>query len=174
VLFDHAPDYRYYTSDIGRMWPVSGGWEPWQLELYGYIVAYHRELLARLRPDATAAEVLDGASAAMRPVVERTAWSKPAYEAAARGALEFRGHLSHPVGMSVHDVGEYRDGPLRSGHVFTVDPMLWVPEERLYVRVEDTVAIVDGGLENLTGFVPVDPDEIVAVMAEPGLLQAQR
>jgi Xaa-Pro aminopeptidase len=172
VLVDYAPDYRYYTSDIGRMWPVSGRWDAAQLELYEFIVAYHRELLSRLGPGATRDEVLDGAAAAMRPVVEQTAWSRPAYEAAARGALEFRGHLSHPVGMTVHDVGEYRDGPFRPGHVFTVDPMLWVPEEHLYVRVEDTVAVVDGGLDNLTGFVPVDPHEIVAVMQEPGLLQA--
>ena len=21
---DYAPDYRYYVSDIGRMWPVNG------------------------------------------------------------------------------------------------------------------------------------------------------
>lgn len=28
VLVDCAPDYRYYTSDIGRMWPVKGGISP--------------------------------------------------------------------------------------------------------------------------------------------------
>jgi Xaa-Pro aminopeptidase len=172
VLMDAAPDYRYYTSDIGRMWPVSGAWEPWQLELYGFIARYHVELLARIRPGVTAGEILAGAAEAMRAVVDGTAFSKPAYEQAAREALEFSYHLSHPVGMSVHDVGEYRGRPLVPGQVFSVDPMLWVPDERLYIRCEDTVVVTEDGIENLTGFVPIDPAEIEAVMREPGLLQA--
>jgi Xaa-Pro aminopeptidase len=171
VLMDAAPDYRYYTSDIGRMWPVDGTWEPWQLELYGFIARYHVELLTRIRPGVTSDEVLAGAAEVMHRVVEETPFSKPAYERAARDALEFPYHLSHPVGMSVHDVGEYRGRPLVPGHVFTVDPMLWVPEERLYIRCEDTIVVTEDGIENLTGFVPIDPAEIEAIMREPGLLQ---
>jgi Xaa-Pro aminopeptidase len=172
VLMDAAPDYRYYTSDIGRMWPVSGTWEPWQLELYGFIARYHVELLARIRPGVSTDDVLAGAAEAMRAVVDGTAFSKPSYERAAREALEFPYHLSHPVGMSVHDVGEYRGRPLVPGLVFSVDPMLWVPDERLYIRCEDTVVVTEDGIENLTGFVPIDPVEIEAVMREQGLLQA--
>ena len=171
VLMDAAPDYRYYTSDIGRMWPVGGTWEPWQLELYGFIARYHAELLTRIRPGVRSEEVLAGAAEVMHRVVEETPFSKPAYERAARDALEFPYHLSHPVGMSVHDVGEYRGRPLVPGHVFTVDPMLWVPDERLYIRCEDTVVVTEDGIENLTGFVPIDPAEIEAIMREPGLLQ---
>ncbi len=171
VLMDTAPDYRYHASDIGRMWPVSGTWEPWQLELYGFIVRYHVELIARIRPGVTNEDVLAGAAEVMRGVIEETTFSKPIYEQAAREALDFPYHLSHPVGMSVHDVGEYRGVPFVPGHVFSVDPMLWVPDERLYIRCEDTVVVTEDGVENLTGFVPIDPDEIVAVMAEPGLLQ---
>jgi Xaa-Pro aminopeptidase len=172
VLMDAAPDYRYYTSDIGRMWPVSSTWEPWQLELYGFIARYHVELLARIGPGVATDDILGGAAEAMRAVVDETAFSKPAYEKAARDALAFPYHLSHPVGMSVHDVGEYRGRPLVPGQVFSVDPMLWVPEELLYIRCEDTVVVTEDGMENLTGFVPIDPAEIEAVMREPGLLQA--
>jgi Xaa-Pro aminopeptidase len=171
VLMDYAPDFNYYTSDIGRMWPISGEWEPWQLELYGFIVQYHRALLSRIRVGVTADEVMDAAAAEMGEVVAATAWSSPEFERAARGALSFRGHLSHPVGMAVHDVGSYRERPLPEGLVFSVDPMLWVPERNLYVRCEDTVALTSDGLENLTGFVPLDPHEIEATMAETGLLQ---
>ena len=172
VLMDCAPDYRYYASDIGRMWPVSGAWEPWQLELYGFIARYHVELLSRIRPGVTNEDVQAGAAEVMREVIEATAFSKPAYERAARESLDFPYHLSHPVGMSVHDVGEYRGAPFRPGQVFTVDPMLWVPDERLYIRCEDTVVVTEGGIENLTGFVPIEPDAIERVVAEPGLLQA--
>lgn len=174
VLMDYAPDFNYYTSDIGRMWPVSGRWEDWQLELYGFILRYHTALLARIRPGVTAADVLDAAADEMRDVVEQTAWSAPEFEAAARAALVFRGHLSHPVGMSVHDVGVYRHRPFEAGLVFTVDPMLWVPERSLYIRCEDTVVVVPGGIENLTGAVPLEPPAIEATIAEQGLLQYWR
>jgi Xaa-Pro aminopeptidase len=172
VLMDAAPDYRYYASDIGRMWPVSGTWDAWQLELYGFIARYHVELLARIRPGVSNEDVLGGAADAMRDVLAASTFSKPEYERAAHEALEFGYHLSHPVGMAVHDVGEYRGRPFVPGHVLTVDPMLWVPEEELYIRCEDTVVVTEDGIENLTGFVPIDPEEIVAVMREPGLLQA--
>jgi Xaa-Pro aminopeptidase len=171
VLMDAAPDYRYYASDIGRMWPVSGEWEQWQLELYGFIARYHVELLARIRPGVSNVDVLAGAAEVMRQVIDATVFSKPSYEQAARKSLEFPYHLSHPVGMSVHDVGEYRGAPFVPGQVLTVDPMLWVPEERLYIRVEDTVAVTKDGIENFTGFVPFLPADIAAIMTEPGLLQ---
>jgi Xaa-Pro aminopeptidase len=171
VLLDYAPDLDYYTSDIGRMWPVSGRWEPWQLELYGFILRYHRALLARIRPGVTPEAVLDDTRAEMLEVFEATTWSAPDFERAARDALDFRGHLSHPVGMAVHDVGDYRGRPFEPGLVFSVDPMLWVPERNLYVRCEDTVAVTEDGIENLTGLAPLDPDEIEATMAEAGLLQ---
>jgi Xaa-Pro aminopeptidase len=172
VLMDYAPDYRYYTSDIGRMWPVGGIYAPWQRELYGFIVQYHTQLLARIRPGVTATSILEGAAAAMREVVKHTTFSKPIYEQAAQRALSFTGHLSHPVGMAVHDVGDYRPDALVPGLVITVDPMMWVPEERLYVRVEDTVVVTEDGIENLTGFVPREPDAIERLMQEPSLLQS--
>lgn len=171
VLMDAAPDYRYYTSDIGRMWPVDGIWKPWQLELYGFIARYHVELLTRIRPGVTVDQVLEGAAGAMRAVVDGTSFSKRRYEQAARDALDFPYHLSHPVGMSVHDVGEYRGHAFVPGQVFSVDPMLWVLEERLYIRCEDTVVVTEDGIENLTGFVPIAPEEIEVVMRELGLLQ---
>ena len=171
VLVDYAPDYRYYTSDIGRMWPVNGRYTAQQRELYGFVLSYHQELISRIRPGAHASVILDEAGAAMREELEQTEFSKPIYREACERALEFAGHLSHPVGMSVHDVGSYADIPFEPGLVFSVDPMIWVPEEKLYVRVEDTVAVVPDGVENLTGFVPLAMDDVEAAMREPGLLQ---
>jgi len=166
VLMDVAPDLGGYTSDIGRMWPVNGTYAPWQRELYGFIVTYHKALLARIGPGRTADEIHADAAAEMAEVVEATAWSKPVFEQAARKALEFKGHLSHAVGMAVHDSGRYRDQPLRPGVVFSVDPQIRVPEEKLYVRCEDTVAVTEDGVENLTGAAPLELDHVEATMRE--------
>lgn len=164
VLMDVAPECNYYTSDIGRMWPVNGTYAPWQRELYGYIVAYHKTLLARIRPGVTPDQVMDEAAAEMRRVWENWRFSKDIYREGARRTLEFRGHLSHPVGMAVHDDGDYRHRPLRPGTVFSVDPQMWIPEERLYIRVEDTVVVTEGGVENLTAAAPLELDDVEALI----------
>ena len=167
VLMDVAPDSGNYTSDIGRMWPVGGTYAPWQRELYGFIVRYHTELLARIRPGVTADDVMDQAAEIMAGVIEATTFSKDIFKAAAERTLTFRGHMSHPVGLAVHDVGPYRDRPLEPGVVLTVDPQMWIPQERIYVRVEDTVVITEDGMENLTAAAPLDLDDVEALMREP-------
>jgi Xaa-Pro aminopeptidase len=55
--------------------------------------------------------------------------------------------------------------------VFSVDPMLWVHEERLYVRMEDVVVVTEMGVENFTDFMPNEIEEIEAYMKEEGILQ---
>lgn len=171
ILMDHAPDYGYYTSDIGRMWPVSGRYSPLQRELYGFIVKYHKTLLRLTRPGVSANQVMDEAAREMRQVVEKTRFSKPIYEQAARRTLRFRGHLSHPVGMAVHDVGSYRKGVLKPGMVFAVDPQMWVPEEKLYIRAEDTVVVTEDGIETFTARAPLELEDVEALMQEDGVIQ---
>jgi len=170
VLMDHAADFAYYTSDIGRMWPVNSTFTSAQRTLYGFIVEYHRQLLARIAPGVDSWQLMEEVREEMEPVVDRTAWEYPHHEAAARGALQFNGHMSHPVGMAVHDVGDYRSRPLEVGVVMAIDPMIWIPEELHYVRCEDTVLVTRDGCEVLTSSAPLDCDEIEATMVEDELV----
>ncbi len=172
VLVDCAPDYRYYTSDIGRMWPVNGRYSDLQRELYGFIVTYHKTFLDLIRPGVPSGQILEEAAERMRDVIEHTKFSKPIYEQSARRALEFKGHLSHPVGMTVHDVGNYKGKPLQPGVVLTLDPMMWVPEEKRYIRVEDTLLITEGGYENFTRDAPLELDDVEATMKQDGMLRS--
>ena len=173
VLFDYAPDLSNYTSDIGRMWPVSGKYLPWQQELYDLVVDYHLLLLDLVKPGMTPVEVREKAAARMSPVVSSVRWSKPTFRAAAEKLLATSRALTHSVGMAVHDESGYQDDstPLEPGCVFALDPQLWVPEERLYFRVEDCVMVTDVGLENLTPQVPHSCNDIEALMTEPGVVQ---
>ncbi|MFQ5571809.1 MAG: aminopeptidase P N-terminal domain-containing protein, partial [Rhodothermales bacterium] len=172
VLMDYAPDYKYYVSDIGRMWPVNGTYSPVQRELLGIVLAYYKEILQRIRPGVTARQIMDEAAVAMEPVLENWDFSKPIYEAAARRMVETGGGVfSHPVGMAVHDVGRYKGKPLVPGLVFSLDPALRVPEEQLYYRYEDTIVITETGFENFTDFLPMELDDIEALMREEGVLQ---
>ncbi len=171
VLMDYAPDYRYYTTDITRMWPVNGKFTPVQRELYGFIIAYRNAVLKYIRPGVSAAQVMDEAAADVEKVLSATKFSKPHYEKACRDALKFRGHLSHPVGMGVHDVGDYKAGVLQPGMVFSIDPMIWVNEEKWYVRMEEVVVVTATGVENFTDFMPTTMEEIEQTMKEEGVVQ---
>jgi Xaa-Pro aminopeptidase len=54
-----------------------------------------------------------------------------------------------------------------------LDPQLWIPDEKIYVRVEDTVVVTDTGVENLTADAPLELSDVERVMQEPGLLAAR-
>lgn len=167
VLLDYAPDYRYYTSDVARMWPVNGKFNPWQRELVGFVLEYRNAILERIRPGLTYKQVMDEARTAMEAVFAKWRFSKPIYEQAARRLVNTGGGVfSHPVGMAVHDDGPYQRGPLRPGHVFSVDPQLRVPEENLYIRYEDVVVVTETGVENFTDFLPSRLEDIEKLVGQ--------
>lgn len=160
VLLDYAPDVGCYTSDIGRMWPVNGTYSDFQRELYGFVVEYQKVLLKVIRPKATVEELVQEAAEQIRPVWFDWPWSKPAYRDAAQKMIESEVAFTHPVGMAVHDVGDYKRQPLQPGLVFALDPQLWVPDEQLYIRVEDTVVVTPDGVESLTKDAPLELDAV--------------
>jgi Xaa-Pro aminopeptidase len=171
ILMDVAPDYRYYTSDVARMWPVNGSYTSDQRDLYGFIVEYQKALLRYIRPGVTPEQIMSEAAKDMRKVFNAIDFSKTIYRDAAKAAFDFKGHLSHPVGMTVHDVGNYRTRKLEPGMVFTIDPMLWVHEESMYVRMEDVVVVTEDGVENLSDNLAVEMDDIERLMKESGVIQ---
>jgi Xaa-Pro aminopeptidase len=171
ILMDTAPDYHYYTSDVTRMWPVNGKYNDDQRLLYGYVIEFHKTFLRHIRPGISSTQLMDEVFADMRKVFDKMTFSKEIYRKACEDALTFRGALQHPVGLSVHDVGNFKAMPLTEGMVFSIDPMIWVPEEKLYIRMEDIVVVTKDGVENLSGNLPIEMDEIEKIMAEQGIVQ---
>jgi Xaa-Pro aminopeptidase len=172
VLMDYAPDYRYYVSDIGRVFPVNGKYTAWQRELLQFVLEYHKAVMTRVRPGVTPMQIRQEAATAMEAVFARTKFSKPTYEKAARTLVETGGGVfSHTVGMAVHDVGSYAGAPLKPGQVFSIDPQLRVPEENLYLRYEDTIVVTDTGFENFTDFLPRELDDMERLVLEKGVVQ---
>lgn len=170
VLMDFAPDYGYYTSDVTRMWPINGKYSPVQRELLQFVLEYRNAVLKFIRPGVTTKEIYEQAKVAIAPVLARTKFSKPVYEQAARKMIETGGGtLSHPVGLAVHDDGPYNRGPLKVGHVFSIDPQLWVPEENLYIRYEDVIVVTANGYENFTEFLPTELNELEKLVGQGGI-----
>lgn len=173
VLFDYSPEYRYYVSDVTRMWPVNGKFAPWQRQLLGFVLAYRQAVMRRIKPGVTVYAVLEEVKNEMLPLVASTKWLKPQYEAAARKLAETGGGVfSHPVGLTVHDVGNYKESALKPGQVFSIDPAIWVPEDKLYLRYEDVIVVTQDGYENFTEFLPVELDQLEKLVGTGGILQA--
>jgi Xaa-Pro aminopeptidase len=178
VLMDYAPDVEYYRTDVTRQWPVNGKFNSWQAELYGFYLACYRAILDRIGPGRTSAEIMQEATAEMKQILAEASFSKRHHRAAAERFVEAyadrssrdEAYLGHWVGMSTHDPGQYT-GPLKPGMVFTIEPAIRVPEEELYIRLEDLIVITEDGADILSDFVPIEIEDIEKLIAEPGILQ---
>jgi Xaa-Pro aminopeptidase len=178
ILLDYGTDHHYYVSDMARMWPADGRFNAVQRELYGFYLGFYEAILTRIRAGATPQQIKREALVEIDGILARTRFSKPVYRAAAeafveayrQGAENPDGGLGHWVGMAAHDVG--RDtGPLRPGMVLVIEPQFRVPEERIYVRLEDMILVTEDGAEILSDFVPRDMESIERLMREEGMLQ---
>jgi Xaa-Pro aminopeptidase len=73
--------------------------------------------------------------------------------------------LGHYIGLYVHDVGGYA-GPLPVGGVITIEPGLYLPQEKIGVRIEDDYLITEKGLVKLSKEIPSAPDDIERLMSQ--------
>ena len=186
VLMDYCPDLGYYRCDVTRQWPVNGKFTPVQRELYGFYLGAYEALLYSIKPNITAQDVVKAALPKMDTILSTTRFSKPIYQNAAKqfveryrrmanpdtvAASQARGaNLGHAVGMATHDFGG-GSGVLRPGLVFTIEPELRVPEEQIYIRLEDMIVITESGAQITSDFVPRSIAAVEKMTAESGLLQ---
>ncbi|MBK8313605.1 MAG: aminopeptidase P family protein [Acidobacteria bacterium] len=170
LLMDFAPDFGYYMSDVTRMWPVNGKFSSWQKELYEFYLGCYQAILKAIRPGVTAGVIMQEAAGEMDRILASSRFSKPHYQTAARAFVDsYResaksgNSLGHWVGMSTHDVG--RDpGPLRAGMVFTIEPQFRIPEEKIYIRLEDLIMITEKGAEIVSISLPMTVADIEKTM----------
>jgi Xaa-Pro aminopeptidase len=182
VLFDYAPDFHYYTSDVTRMFPVNGKFTADQRELYGIYVKLYQAIMTSIRPGATAEILKDVVTKMDAAMASHTFHSQKNRDAAARFVDGYRTRLASPrpgatlghmVGMEVHDV-QKNFTAYEPGMVFTIEPALTIPEDRVYIRLEDMILITPNGYENMSGFAPIEIDAVEKLMAEPGMVQLLR
>jgi len=172
VLMDYAPDYKYYTSDVTRMFPANGKFSPRQREMYGIYVKLYQAILTSIGPGPVAprrAEVFKKMTAIMASFPFTDEKIKAAAARFVAGYERPGTSWGHGVGMEVHDVAGDRDGVMRAGMVFTIEPALTIPEERVYIRLEDPIVITATGMEHLSAGLPMEIDDVERAMKEPGL-----
>jgi Xaa-Pro aminopeptidase len=162
VVLDVGAQFSGYSADITRTLPANGKFTPRQREIYAVVLGAQNAALAAIKPG------MDYCQRGSKSIY------KIAYDYINSHGKDLHGQslgryfihgLGHDIGLDVHDPGEYCK-PLEAGMVVTVEPGVYIPEEKLGVRIEDDILITETGYKFLSERLPRDPDEIEKIMAE--------
>ncbi len=177
VQFDYAPDFKYYSSDVTRVFPAGGQFNARQREFYTIYLRLYQALMTSIQVHMRPSDVIQRAVVKMDAVMKTYKFSDDAIkQAAAQFVDRYRNSrsnsLGHNVGMEVHDVRS-PTATLEPGQVFTIEPAMQIAGEHVGIRLEDMILITETGYENLSAFVPVEIDQIEKMMTKHGLSDAQ-
>jgi Xaa-Pro aminopeptidase len=163
VVIDAAGEYSLYASDITRTLPATGKFTARQREIYEIVLGAQRAAMATFQ---------SGKSHLRRDLPNSI--HNVAFDYINTHGKDLHGEplgkyfihgLGHYVGLDVHDAGDY-DVPLAPGMVFTIEPGIYIPEEKLGVRIEDMYYVDPSGkLIQLTDALPHTADEVEHAMA---------
>lgn len=170
LQFDYAPDYKNYTSDVTRVFPVNGKFTPRQREYYGIYLALYKALMTSIRVHAAPRDIVKTAVDKMDKILAKYPFTDDAIKAAAIAFVDkYRNSkansLGHTVGMEVHDVRNPTE-TLEPGQLFTIEPAMQIPSEHVGIRLEDVILITENGYENLSALVPLEIDDIEKAMKQ--------
>ncbi len=168
VLFDVGAEYANYSCDVTRCFPVNGKFTERQKEVYSAVLRVKNEAQKLLVPGNTlndyhksvgeimTKELVDLKLISMDDVKNQDPnW--PAYK------KYFMHGTSHYLGLDTHDSGLWT-APMEVGMAFTCEPGIYIPEEKLGIRLEDDLVITENGLLNLTREIPIEVEEVEAAM----------
>lgn len=161
VVMDVAGSYSGYASDITRTLPVNGRFTARQREIYEIVLGAQNAMIAAAKPGMTLGR---GKDSLYEIAFNYLNTHGKDLHGQPLGQYFIHG-LGHSVGLNVHDPMDY-GRPLEAGMVVTDEPGIYIPEEKLGVRIEDMLLITETGAEVLTRRLPRTPDEIEKLMAE--------
>jgi Xaa-Pro aminopeptidase len=162
VVMDVAGEYSMYASDITRTVPVSGHFTARQREVYDIVLGAQQAAIAAFQSGKSTL-TRSGPNSLYKAAYEYINSHGKDLHGQPLGSYFIHG-LSHYVGLNVHDDGDY-EVPLGPGMVFTIEPGIYIPEEKLGVRIEDIFYVdASGRLINLTESLAHTADDVERAM----------
>ena len=168
ILMDFGAEYGNYCADLTRTIPVNGKFGRRQKTVYNACLHLHQYAVSILKPgisiidytkkvgeEATQVFLKIGLlrkSEVKNEDPENRAYSKYLYHG-----------ISHHLGIDVHDLGT-RTEPIKAGMVFTIEPGIFIEEEKMGVRIENNFWITKSGNKDLMKNIPITVEEIEALM----------
>lgn len=164
LLLDVGAEYANYNADLTRTIPVNGRYSKRQKDVYNAVLRVQRAAMELLRPGVKYFEYhkevqkITEAELVKLKLIDKTDLKnqdkdKPLF------MKYFMHGTGHQLGLDVHDVGSMYH-KMQVGQVWTVEPGIYIPEERLGVRIENNVVIQKDGLTDLMKHIPVEVEDI--------------
>jgi Xaa-Pro aminopeptidase len=169
ILMDFGCEYGGYASDLTRSIPVNGRFTPRQRDVYNAVLRVQKEATQLLRPGTLLADYhrevgrimereLIGLGLLDKQDVAKQDPEKPLYK------KYFMHGTSHFLGLDVHDVGLWTE-PIAEHMVFTVEPGIYIREEKLGIRIENNILVTRDAPIDLFDAIPREVEEIEEMMA---------
>jgi Xaa-Pro aminopeptidase len=170
ILMDFGAEYGGYCADLTRTIPVSGVFSKRQKEVYDACLHLHNYAKSILKPGISIVDYTNkvGTEANKQFVkigllsaseIKNNGKEQPAYR-----RYLYHG-ISHHLGIDVHDVGS-RTTPVQPGMLFTIEPGIYIEEEKMGVRIENNVWITKTGNKDLMKNIPITTADIETVMKQ--------
>ena len=169
ILMDFGAAYGGYNADLTRTVPVSGKFTARQRQVYDACLHLHNYAKSILKPGITIAKYHEmvGVEAGKAFVqlglltegdIRNQDPESPAYR-----KYLYHG-ISHYLGVDVHDLGPSFQQPIPEGAVLTVEPGIYIEEEKMGIRIENNIWLTASGNVDLMKNIPITADDIEALM----------
>lgn len=159
ILFDLGAQWNYYNADISRTFPLNGKFTERQKEIYNIVLKAMEDTMAVIKAGVPFAKLNQVTRASLAEGLKKIGLIK---EDSELSKYYFHG-VSHYLGLDTHDVGS-REIELKPGMVLTVEPGLYIEEEKIGIRIEDNVVVTADGYENLSKDIIKSIDDIEKFM----------
>ena len=168
ILMDFGAEYGGYCADLTRTVPVNGKFTKRQKEVYNACLHLHDYGKSILKPGISIVNYTDKVGEeASKQFLKIGLLSKSDIkneDAENRAYRKYLYHgISHHLGLDVHDLGT-RTAPITAGMVFTVEPGIYIKEEKMGVRIENNICITKTGHQDLMKNIPIKAEEIETLM----------
>ena len=168
VLMDFGAEYGGYCADLTRTVPVNGKFSRRQAEVYNACLHLHEFAKSILRPGITMTDytdkVGDEATATFIGIGLLTESDVKNEDRENRAYRKFLYHgISHHLGIDVHDLGT-RTEPLQPGMLLTIEPGIYIEDEKMGIRIENNVWLTPEGNQDLFRNIPITIEEIEELM----------
>ncbi|RZL15824.1 MAG: aminopeptidase P family protein [Hymenobacter sp.] len=168
LLMDFGAEYANYAADLSRSIPVNGTYSPRQRQVYEAVLrvfkyaksqlvpgneieAYHKAVGTAMEQELIKLDLLSASD------VKNQDPDSPLYK------KYFPHGTSHYLGLDVHDVG-YKYRKFEAGMVYTIEPGIYIREEKLGIRLENDFLLTANGNEDLMADIPLELADIEELM----------
>lgn len=168
ILMDFGAQYGNYAADLSRTIPVNGKFTARQAEVYNAVLRVHNYAKSILKPGIAIVDYTKKVGEEIEKEclklglitdadIKNQDPENPAYR------KYFYHGVSHHLGLDVHDLGT-KVQPIRAGMLFTIEPGLYIEEEKMGIRIENNFWITEDGNIDLMKNIPITVEEIEACM----------